>query len=235
MTRTTLAPDLRAQLLAAPEALLNDAEVMRALMDARDAEQGGNVIDIRGRWMARLEERLDDLQTTHRHVLAAAYDNVAGTRQVHRAALALIGAADLAGLLAVLGDQLAVLLRIESVRLLIEDAPVPLAADTRAALLAHPRLVELSPAGAVAARLAVRRAQASGVTLRRTGDDAARAHPHANAPIASEAVLPLSLGGARAGLLLLGATEAATFAPLQGSDLMAFLQGVIDALLARML
>lgn len=225
MTRTTLAPDVRAQLLAAPETLLNDAEVMRALMTARDAEQGTNVTDIRGRWMARLEERLDRLEATHRHVLAAAYDSVSGTRQIHRAVLAVVGAPDRATLLAVLGETLPRVLGIDAVLLMIEAGAEPLSPPVMADLHAAGDWIELGPVGAVAARLGARRAVPGAVTLRRTaGEDG----------VASEAVIPLDLEG-RAGLLILGAAEADTFAPPQGTDLLVFLQGVIAASLARVL
>lgn len=228
MTNPTLSPDLRAQLLAAPETLLDDPEMMRALMAADEAARGSNVIDIRGRFMARLEERLDGLETTHRHVLAAAYDTVAGTRLIHRAALALVRARDLPALLEALAGEVPMILRIESVRLLVEGAAPEV-------LAAHPHLIETGPAGAVAARLAARRADGNGVTLRRTGGpEAARAHPHAAAPIASEAVMPLALTGGPA-LILLGAADAASFAPGQGTDLLSFLQEVAAACLSRWL
>lgn len=227
MTRPTLSPDLRAQLLAAPETLLDDAEMMRALMAADEAARGGNVIDIRGRFMARLEERLDGLEVTHRHVLAAAYDTVVGTRLIHRAALAMISARDLAGLLDALANEVPQILKIDSLRLLVEGGP-------HEGLAAHPQLVDLGPVGAVSARLAVRRAAGAGVTLRRAGDEAAQAHPHASRPILSEAVLPLALTTHPA-LLLLGSGEAAVFAPGQGTDLLAFLQEVAAACLSRWL
>ena len=48
---------------------------------------GGNIVDIRGIAMERLEHRLDRLEDTHRSVIAAAYENLAGTNQIHRAIL----------------------------------------------------------------------------------------------------------------------------------------------------
>lgn len=234
MTQTPLAAHLRAQIIAAPEALLDDAEIMRALMAARDAQAGANVVDIRGRWMARLETRLDSLENTHRQVLAAAWDNVSGTRLVQRAVVALVAADGLAALLDVIGGALLHLLRIDSARLLVETGPDPLTDAAMAALTAHPQLVELGAVGAVAARLAARRADAGRVTLRRTGAEAARAHPHATAPIASEATLPLALPG-RAALLVLGAADPEAFAPGQGTDLLSFLQEVAALRLAATL
>ena len=69
---------------------------MRALLRADRRSAGRNVVDLRGVLVERLEERLDRLEDTHREVLAAAYENVAGMNQVHRACLALLDAEDFA-------------------------------------------------------------------------------------------------------------------------------------------
>ena len=74
---------------------------MRALLKADRSAQGRNVVDLRGVLVDRLEERLDRLEDTHREVLAAAYENVAGMNQVHRACLALLEPGDFAGFLQV--------------------------------------------------------------------------------------------------------------------------------------
>ncbi len=57
---------------------------------------GHNVVDLRGIAMERLEERLDRLEDTHRSVIAAAYDNLAGTNSIHRAVLRLLRPAEAA-------------------------------------------------------------------------------------------------------------------------------------------
>ena len=86
MTETaTATDDLRERILADPALILEDRELMRALLAADRSAFGRNVVDLRGVLVDRLEERLDRLEDTHREVLAAAYDNVAGMNQVHRA------------------------------------------------------------------------------------------------------------------------------------------------------
>ncbi|MES2540889.1 MAG: hypothetical protein V4583_09935, partial [Pseudomonadota bacterium] len=59
-------PDLRDRILAEPERLLEDRDVMNALVAANDRELGANVVDLRGIAMQRLESRLDRLDDTHR-------------------------------------------------------------------------------------------------------------------------------------------------------------------------
>ena len=98
MTETaTLA--IREHILSDPGLILEDHELMRALLQADRSAKGRNVVDLRGVLVDRLEERLDRLEDTHREVLAAAYENVAGMNQVHRACLALLEPDDFAGFL----------------------------------------------------------------------------------------------------------------------------------------
>ena len=86
--------DIRDRILSAPEAVLEDQDVMRALVSASERAMGGNVIDMRGIAMDRLEGRLGRLEDTHRSVIAAAYENLSGTNQIHRAILQLLDAPD---------------------------------------------------------------------------------------------------------------------------------------------
>ncbi len=63
---------LRAKIIAEPAAILDDRDLMHALIAANDREIGANVVDLRGIAMERLEARLDRLEDTHRSVIAAA-------------------------------------------------------------------------------------------------------------------------------------------------------------------
>ncbi|MEO1796907.1 MAG: DUF484 domain-containing protein, partial [Pseudomonadota bacterium] len=83
MTGSNINMALRDEILARPDVLLEDKAVMRALVAAHDKTMGGNIVDLRGIAMERLEHRLDRLEETHRTVIAAAYENLAGTNQVH--------------------------------------------------------------------------------------------------------------------------------------------------------
>ena len=78
---------LREKIIAKPESILDDQDLMRALIAANEKAMGGNIVDLRGIAMERLETRLDRLEDTHRSVIAAAYENLAGTNQIHRAIL----------------------------------------------------------------------------------------------------------------------------------------------------
>jgi hypothetical protein len=76
--------DWRERVLKDPELILEDRDLMRVLISANDRLMGGNVVDMRGIAMERLESRLERLEDTHRSVIAAAYENLTGTNQEFR-------------------------------------------------------------------------------------------------------------------------------------------------------
>src|SRR5690606_14520784 len=113
---------IRARLLADPALILSDRDLMRALVAAREAELGENVIDIRGRAMEALEHRLDRLESAHESVISAAYENQAGTQTIHRAVLSLLESVDFASFLVALEPDVAPVLRVATLQLVMESA-----------------------------------------------------------------------------------------------------------------
>ena len=120
-SRPDFLDDWRTRVLEDPELILEDRDLMRALISANDRQMGGNIVDMRGIAMERLQNRLDRLEDTHRSVIAAAYENLAGTNQINRAVLALLDQNNFTGFLNVLGTDVAGILRVDRVRLVLES------------------------------------------------------------------------------------------------------------------
>ena len=112
---------LREKIIAQPDVILEDQDLMRALIAANERAMGGNIVDLRGIAMDRLEARLDRLEDTHRGVIAAAYENLAGTNQVHRAILKMLDPVSFEQFLKGLGSEVADILRVDAVRLVLES------------------------------------------------------------------------------------------------------------------
>mgnify|MGYP000866532160 FL=1 len=121
MSDAAFADQLREKIISDPEVILEDRDLMRALIAANEAAMGANIVDLRGVAMARLEARLDRLEDTHRSVIAAAYENLAGTNQVHRAVLKLLDPLDFESFLKALHTEVAEILRVDCVRLVLES------------------------------------------------------------------------------------------------------------------
>ena len=216
-----LEQDIRDRLLASPQDLLADRDVMRALVATHEAETGDNVIDIRGRAMQALETRLNRLEATHESVIAAAYDNQSGVAIVHRAVLALMESDDLADLIGRLQSDIAPLLRIETLRLVVEGTGGP----------QWPEDTLITPEGAIDSII-----QAGRRTPR--GDDIVLrpalvlTRPLHGRTVGSEALLPLDLGaGMPRAVLLMGSADASRFMPAHGTDLLRFFAQVFRMVL----
>jgi uncharacterized protein YigA (DUF484 family) len=170
--------------------------------------------------MRRLEERLDRLENAHQTVVAAAYENLAGTRLVHRAVVALHAAASESDLEVLLSGPLAEALGVDRVVLVLEGGRDPGPGGIRRAepgWIAHYR----APSG----RDVPRR-----VTLR-----SARGGIYGADFQGSEACLALDLGPTRLpALLCLGAGDSRHYQPGQGTDLLEFLAAVAETAVARL-
>lgn len=210
--------DLRAKLLASPDLILGDRDLMRALIGAHEAETGDNVIDIRGRAMEALEERLSRLETAHESVIAAAYDNQSGMKTIHRAVVSLLEPDDFTSFLDNLGSTVAQILRVDRLTLVMESVqPGPTAGEGEVLMMVEPGTVRrLISAGRRAPR-------GDDIVLRRASSETAEFHGTAGGAIRSEALLPLDLGGGRyPALLLMGSADPGRFTPAQGTDLLRF-------------
>ena len=112
---------LREAIISQPDVILDDTDVMQALIAANEKAMGGNIVDLRGIAMERLETRLDRLEDTHRSVIAAAYDNLAGTNQIHRAILRMLDPVEFEPFLRDLAGEVADILRVDAVKLVLES------------------------------------------------------------------------------------------------------------------
>lgn len=230
---------LRAAILAHPEAVLDDPDVARALLQAqgqRAPEGARNIVDLRGALVDRLESRLGRLEETHRSVVSAAYDNQAVTESIHRAALAVLEPEDLDHLCEALARHVPAILGVEILRIAVEgdegpDQPAPPAPFVR---LLH---------GGVASYLSRHLGAGADedgperpVVLRAAGAEAAEVFGAEGERIGSEALVRLEFGAGRPpGLLAFGSRDPDRFGPDQAGDLLEFFGGVVAHAVKRWL
>ena len=224
---------LRERIISQPDVILEDHDLMRALIAANERAMGGNIVDLRGIAMDRLESRLDRLEDTHRNVIAAAYDNLAGTNQVHRAILRMLDPIEFEAFLRDLGGEVSHILRVDTMRLVLEtvqdeaDPAVQRLGDVLS--VAEPGFVEdylTDPRG---------RPQRP-VILRQIDAADPRVHGAEAAYIRSEACLRLDFGEGRLpGMLVMGAEDPHQFTPQHGTDLLTFFAGVFERAMRRWL
>ncbi|MCV6592544.1 MAG: DUF484 family protein [Silicimonas sp.] len=226
--QAAIADDLRLRILQEPDVILEDADVMRALITANDRTMGGNVVDLRGVAMDRLEARLQRLEDTHRSVVAAAYENLAGMNQVHRAVNAFLEPLTFDDFLACLGNDVIEILRIDKLRLVLESQD---AADNP---MQHDVLHVVNP-GFVRDYMGMGRPMRR-VILRRVDGNAGLIYGRNAAWARSEACISLDFGPNRLpGMLALASATPTHFTPHQGTDLLDFMGGVFERAMRRWL
>lgn len=226
-------PDLRDRLIAEPETILEDRDVMNALVAANERAMGANIVDLRGIAMQRLETRLERLEDTHRSVIAAAYENLAGTNQVHRAILQMLDPLSFEDFLKTLAGDVAATLRVDCLRLVLEsrqEAEDPALRRLGDILfVAEPGFVANYVAGG-------RNVPLRPVTLRQVMPEGDALYGDRAGFVRSEALLRLDFGAGRLpGMLVLGAEDPHQFKPTQGTDLLAFFAGVFERTMRRWL
>lgn len=225
--------DLRSRIIAAPDAVLDDPDVMRALIAANERGMGNNIVDLRGIAMQRLETRLDRLEDTHRSVIAAAYDNLAGTNQIHRAVLRMLDPTDFESFLQNLGGEVADILRVDHVRLVLESvqrAEDPVLRRLGDVLCtAEPGFIDFYITNG-------RKIPVRAVTLRQGMPKSDLIYGETENDIRSEALMKLDFGPGRLpGMLVMASHEAHQFQPSQGTELLAFFAGVFERAMRRWL
>ena len=226
-------PDLRDRIMAEPETILEDRDLMNALVAANERAMGANIVDLRGIAMQRLETRLDRLEDTHRNVIAAAYENLAGTNQVHRAILQMLDPLDFQDFLRTLTTDVAATLRVDCVRLVLEsvqDAEDPALRRLGDVLyVAEPGFVQDYVSGG-------RNVPLRPVVLRQVLPQSDALYGERAGWVRSEALMKLDFGKGRLpGMLVLGAEDPHQFKPTPGTDLLAFFAGVFERTMRRWL
>jgi hypothetical protein len=183
--------------------------------------------------MERLEARLDRLEDTHRSVIAAAYENLAGTNQVHRAVLRMMDATKFETFLFDLATDVADTLRVDSIKLLLESA----------AQADDPAIPQMGAVLGVVEQGYIdnyvnrgRSSPVRQVTLRQVQTEDAGIYGDKASFIRSEACLKLDFGPGRLpGMLVMGAEDPHQFTPQQGTDLLTFFAGVFERAMRRWL
>ena len=224
---------LRERIIAQPDMILDDTDLMRALIAANERAMGGNIVDLRGIAMERLEARLDRLEDTHRSVIAAAYENLAGTNQVHRAILRMLDPVEFESFLRDLDGEVAHILRVDALRLVLESVQN----DNDPAVRRLGDVLSVAEPGFIRGYLTQGRdAPARQVTLRQIDEGDMRVYGRAAPHMRSEACLLLDFGSERLpGMLVMGAEDPHQFSPQQGTDLLAFFTGVFERAMRRWL
>jgi len=229
----SLADNVREQLIENPDLIFDDSDIMDALASADQGGAATNIVDLRAMAMERVEGRLARLEDTHRSVVAAAYENLAGTNQVHRAVLHLLSAPDFKSFMEAINTELAATLRVNKAVLVLETEGEK---EEKALGQLHETLIT-AESGFVDAYASHGRGGAiRKVTLRQTATTERSIYGDEADYMRSEALIRVDLGEGRLpALLALGAEDPHMFRSSQGTDLLLFFAECFEQMMRRWL
>ncbi len=232
-SKPEMTDQLREKIISQPDVILEDQGLMRALISANERAMGNNIVDLRGIAMERLEARLERLEDTHRSVIAAAYENLAGTNQVHRAILRMLDPVEFESFLRDLGGDVATILRVDCIKLVLESVQN----DEDPAVKRLGDVLSVAEPGFIENYLTKDRGgPVRQVTLRQIHEGDKRIYGREAEFMRSEACLLLDFGEDRLpGLLVMGAEDPHQFSPQQGTDLLSFFAGIFERAMRRWL
>ena len=223
---------VRAELLADPSIILNDQELMDSLLAATDIKLGSNVVDLRHVAMNRLSDKLGALEGTHQSVVAAAYQNLLGTKQIHQAVIQLLVKKNLEEFVISLKSELLKTLSVDCIYILLEkpdgsvDSLLPTNCGPNIQTVMQGFVKTYITQGGLTELSKVKLRKATSVTNQLFED--------ASVKIESEACVQLNLDENQIiGMITFGSSDADFFEPGQGTDLLKFFASACEKMLER--
>ena len=222
----------RAELLADPSIILDDKELMESLLTATDIKLGNNVVDLRHVAMSRLTHKLGELEGTHQSVVAAAYQNLLGTKQIHQAVIELMSKNNLDQFVLSLKTDLLKILNVDCIFILVES-PVGLENDLLPTQY-NPHVQSVIPGFVNTYINQGSKTKASKIKLRPATSATDQLFENVSVKIASEACIELNLNDNETiGMIAFGSSDANFFEPGQGTDLLKFFACACEKMLER--
>jgi len=234
MNDTIQISDFRKRILQDPEALLNDREVMRALISASSNNATTNVIDLKSVVLKRLEGRVDEIEGQNSNIISAAYKNISTTFRVHSAILEALEPKTFTEFLNFLKTDWANSLGIDVARLCLEAPSISKDDIPQLQTEFGPSVIFLQE-GEIDHYITLGQDNdPRSVTLRQIRKGASNIYSNIAPELRSEALMKLDLGqGNSPGLLLLGSINPDQFLPNMGTDLFVFYGSVFEKVMQR--
>ena len=210
---------LAAYLTACPDFVQRHPSLLHTLIPPQ-VDRGGGVVDFQRYMVARLQSDIDQLSLENTALVHTARANAHSQSRIHSAALALIEARSMGQFLEILTGDLMDILDVDVIAMVVESNGVDLPHVAASGI----RIVEPGAVGDWLGRADVRLQSAT------TGDPAIYG-PGAGL-VQSEALMRLTISSRTPeGLVAFGSRDPEMFQDGQGTELIAFLGGVIERLL----
>ena len=226
---------LREEILAKAQEILNDETLLRALIEASDKNLGNKIVDIRSVAMKKMDGELKKLKRSNQQVIATAYENLVGMKQVHQIVLKLLEHNNFDEFITNLNTEACDILRVDCIRIGLE---------THASLQNNKHygsnlsgLLDLYPVNFVDTYISQgENSTNSDVVLRPTPKGCEQLYGELSKNLKSEGCIKLKIGNEKIiGILALASKERAKFTAQQGVELLKFMGSVFERRLSHWL
>ena len=219
---------LREEILAKAHEILNDETLLRALIEASDKNLGSKIVDLRSVAMQKMDGELKKLKRSNQQVIATAYENLVGMKQVHQVVLKSLEQNNFDEFITNLDTEACNILRVDCIKIGLEthsSLQNNEKYDTKIS-----KLLDLYPVNFVDTYISQGEINnTDDVILRPTPKGSEQLYGKVSKNLKSEGCIKLRIGNKKIiGILALASKEREKFTAQQGVELLKFMGSVFE-------
>ena len=219
---------LREEILAKANEILNDETLLRALIGASDKNLGSKIVDLRSVAMQKMDGELKKLKRSNQKVIATAYENLVGMKQVHQVVLKSLEQNNFDEFITNLDTEACNILRVDCIKIGLETHSSLQNTDKYELKLS--KLLDLYPINFVDRYISQGKNNSpDDVVLRPTPKGSEQLYGKLSKNLKSEGCMKLTIGNRKiVGILALASKERKKFTTEQGVELLKFMGSVFE-------
>ena len=219
---------LREEILKQAHEILNDEILLRALIEASDKNLGNKIVDLRSVALQKMEGELKKLKRSNQRVIATAYENLVGMKQVHQVVLKSLEQNNFDEFIKNLNTEVCEILKVDCIRLGLETHSLFENNSKQGGKLA--KLQELFPTNFVDTYISQGKNNGTDdIILRPTPKGSEQLYGKLSKNLKSEGCIKLRIGNENIiGILALASKEKEKFTAQQGVELLKFMGSVFE-------
>ena len=219
---------LREEILAKAHEILNDETLLRALIEASDKNLGSKIVDLRSVAMQKMDGELKKLKRSNQQVIATAYENLVGMKQVHQVVLKSLEQNNFDEFITNLDTEACNILRVDCIKIGLETHSSLQNNEKYGSKLS--KLLDLYPVNFVDTYISQgENNNTDDVILRPTPKGSEQLYGKVSKNLKSEGCIKLRIGNKKIiGILALASKEREKFTAQQGVELLKFMGSVFE-------
>ena len=219
---------LREEILAKAHEILNDETLLRALIEASDKNLGSKIVDLRSVAMQKMDGELKKLKRSNQQVIATAYENLVGMKQVHQVVLKSLEQNNFDEFITNLDTEACNILRVDCIKIGLETHSSLQNNEKYDSKLS--KLLDLYPVNFVDTYISqAENNNTDDVILRPTPKGSEQLYGKVSKNLKSEGCIKLRIGNKKIiGILALASKEKEKFTAQQGVELLKFMGSVFE-------